>query len=268
VKRIFLIILMIGNTVALAQDALPQLPQPKRFIQKIEIFAGPNMSFNYGNMFIENYRGEYSNDNYVVNKRLLKPGYVFGAGVYHPFSDRVDLNVRLQYERKGIRTELNTPTYNSNNRIIMYAKYDYDYLTITVRPQILLGEEKNMFISLGGYYSKIKRLEGYGRTYDTNGTLNSEGSYKGRYFYDLGDDGTMQGFSWMPYLTSVEDYDWGLVTSIGYRIPFKEKHSMLIQLQNNFGLKNINKNNSYDLKEKNHTVNLILSYSLKIPLKK
>jgi len=243
------------------------LPEPKRLIDKIELFAGPNLSFNYGNMFIENYRGEYANDNYVVNKRLLKPGYAVGVGIYHPFTDRIDLNIRLSYEEKGTKNELNTPSLPDGNREINYHNYSYRYYSLIITPQAYLGEQKRIVLSLGLSYSKIREISGNGRTYNTNGTYYSEGSYKGRYFSDLRDDGVIQGFAWMPYLTSIEDYDWGFVTSIGYRIPFKEKHSILIQLQNNFGLKNINKSNPYGLEEKNHLLSLIIGYTYHLPSK-
>ncbi|MBX2965159.1 MAG: hypothetical protein KF845_03370 [Cyclobacteriaceae bacterium] len=135
-------------------------------------------------------------------------------------------------------------------------------------PQAYLGGQKRIVLSLGLYYSKIREISGNGRTYYTNGTYYSEGSYKGRYFFDLRDDGITQGFAWQPHLTSIEDYDWGLVTSIGYRIPFKGKHSILVQLQDNFGLKNINKNNPYSLEEKNHSLSLVISYIFNLPPKK
>lgn len=65
------------------------LPEPKRLIDRVEIFAGSNLSINYGNMFVENYRGDYTDNNYVTNKRLLKFGYLFGIGAYHSFTNRI-----------------------------------------------------------------------------------------------------------------------------------------------------------------------------------
>lgn len=245
----------------LAQEK-PILPKPKRLIDRIEVFTGPNLSFNYGNKFIENYKDEN-----VTNKRLLKPGYVFGIGGYHPLSDRLDLNVRLQFEQKGTKNELNTPSLPEGNRQFDYFNYTYKWFSITVAPQILIGKKKRITLSIGGYLSKIKEIDGKGKTYNINGTFYSEGSYKGRYFYDLRNDGTRQGFSWMPHLTSIEDYDWGLVSSIGYKIPFNDKHSLLIQLQNNLGLKNINKSNPYGLEEKSHSLSLIICYTYHLPPK-
>ena len=73
-----------------------QVPKRKRIIDKFEVFVGPSLSFNYGNKFLEN----YSDDN-ISNRRIPKPGYTFGLGIFHTINDRLDLNARLQYEQRG-----------------------------------------------------------------------------------------------------------------------------------------------------------------------
>lgn len=246
-----------------------KLPEPKRLIDRVEIFAGSNLSFNYGNMFVENYRGDYVDNNYVTNKRLLKFGYLLGFGAYHSFTNRIGLNVRLQYEQKGTKNELNTPVnpVNDDAREITTDNYTYNYLTINASPTYYFGRKNRWMISLGAYYSKTENLRGSSESYNTRDFQVNKGSFEGRYFYHLREDGATDGFSWMPRLTSIEDYDWGLITSIGYRIPFNQKHSLFIQLQDNFGLKNINKNNPYSLEEKNHSFSLIISYTYHLPPK-
>jgi len=243
-----------------------RLPAPKRLIDKVEVFAGPNLSFNYGNKFIENYRGEYAGNNYVLNKRLLKPGYVFGVGVYHPLYNRMDLNVRIQVEQKGTRNELNNPLnpVNDDARKITKDNYTYNYFTINASPTFYIGHQNKCSISFGGYYSKIKNVRGASESYTTRDFQVEKGSFKGRYFYHLREDGGMDGFAWMPYLSSIEDYDWGLVASVSYRIPIKQ-HTMSIQLQDSYGLRNINKNNPYNLIERSHSVSLVIGYTLKLP---
>ncbi len=238
-----------------------KLPAPKRFIDKVEVFAGPNLSFNHGNKFIENYKDEN-----VRNTRLLKPGYSFGIGGYHPLANRLDLNVRLQFEQKGTKNELNTPTF-SDGRITSADNYSFNYLTIIAAPQITIDRKMNFVISAGIYYSKVKEIKGASKLSDTNGTVNSEGSFSGRYFYDLSDDGIRQGFAWMPNLSSIEENDFGIVASVGYKIPLKDNHIILVQIQDSFGIQNINKNNPYGLEERNHSVNFIINYIFKLPSK-
>ncbi|HRJ82925.1 MAG TPA: hypothetical protein PLV21_13625 [Cyclobacteriaceae bacterium] len=246
-----------------------KLPEPKRLIDRVEIFAGSNLSFNYGNMFVENYRDDYADNNYVTNKRLLKFDYLFGIGAYHSFTNRIGLNVRMQYEQKGSKNELNNPLnpVNDDTRQITKDEYTYSYFTINTSPTFYFGRKNRWMISFGAYYSKIKNLRGSSESYNTLDFQANKDSFEGRYFYHLREDGGMDGFAWMPHLTSIEDYDWGLITSIGYKIPFNQKHSTFIQLQDNFGLKNINKNNPYNLEEKNHSFSLIISYTYHLPPK-
>jgi hypothetical protein len=247
-----------------------KLPEPKRFIDRIEVFAGPNLSFNYGNIFIENYRGEYADNNYVVNKRLLKPGYQFGVGVYHPLANRIDLNVRVLFERKGTKNELNNPLnpVNDDTRQISKDDYNYSYFTANASPNFYLGHKRKWSTSFGIYYSRIKNLSGSSKSYNTRDYQVNKGSFEGRYFYHLREDGGMDGFSWNPFLTSIETYDYGAILSVSYEVFVGESHSMIIQLQDNFGLKNINKNNPYGYKEKNHTAALIIIYNFKLSPKR
>lgn len=258
---IFLISLIPNFSRGQTQGEL-NLPQPKRLIDKVEVFVAPSLSFNHGNKFIENYKDEN-----ITNTRLLKPGYVLGIGGYHSLSNRLDLNIRLLYEQKGTKNELNTPSL-PDGRIISLDNYSYNYLTIIAAPQITIDRKMNFVISAGVYYSRIKEIKGTTKLSDTNGIVNSEGSFNGRYFYDLSDDGIRQGFAWMPNLSSIEKYDIGVVVSVGYKIPLKEKHIIVVQLQDNFGIQSINKNNPYGLREKNHSITLIINYIFKLPSKK
>lgn len=242
---------------------------PKSFTNRVEVLIGPNLSLNNGNMFIENYRGEYEDNNYVSNKRLLKTGYQFGAGFYHSLGNKIDLNIRLLYEQKGTKNELNNPLnpVNDDTRQITLDEYDYNYLTLNVSPFIYLGPKGKWSISVGLYYSKIKNLKGSSESYNTRDNQVLEGSFEGRYFYHLREDGGMDGFSWNPYLTSIETYDFGMTCSASHRVSVNQKYSILIQLQGNYGLQNINKDNPYGLREKNHSIAFIISYSFKLPPK-
>ena len=263
-KIYFAIFILTTSTLFGQSQENLKLPLPKRFIDKVEVFAGPNLSFNHGNKFIENYKDEN-----VRNTRLLKPGYSFGIGGYHPLANRLDLNVRLQFEQKGTKNELNTPVnpVNDDARLINKDDYTYNYLTINPSFIFYFGRKSKWAISFGVYYSKIKNVKGCSEIYNTRDYQVEKGKFQGRNFYRFREDGGIDGFAWMPHLTSIEDYDWGLTPSIGYRIPFNQKHSMFIQLQDNFGLKNINKNNPYSLEENNHSFSLIISYTYHLPPK-
>ena len=77
----------------------------------------------------------------------------------------------------------------------------------------------------------------------------------------------MRGFSWRPGLTGIDRIDFGAVFSVEYKTWIANKHGLSVQLQDNFGLRDINKDNAYGLVEKNHSLCLLFSYCLKLPLK-
>ncbi len=261
-KYVFIIVLMTCNGIVWAQNALPELPEPKRFIDKIEVFAGPSLSFNYGNKFIENYK----NGN-IENKRFLKFGYTAGVGVYHSFSRKIQLNARLQYEQKGRKTELNTPL-TSTSRAIIFKDYSYNYFTLVVAPQFMLGSKQQWLISLGAYYGKIKGMTRYERLENTLDNTTSEGDAEGRSFEDVDANGGVYTGTWFPGLRSFEMSDMGAIASIGYVININEKQRVIIQIIDNLGLKNINRDKPFNQEEKNHSINLLVSYTFQRPLKK
>jgi hypothetical protein len=230
-----------------------------KFINKVEVFAGSALSFNYGNKFIENFK-----DANIESRRLLKFGYVAGIGLHHAITKRVDINVRFQYEQKGRKTELNTP-WTSTSRVITYKDYSYNYLTMLIAPQIKLGQNQKWVVSIGAFYSKIKGMKRYERVSFDNQTI--EGNAKGRSFEDVDDNGGVYSGTWIPELQSFESDDYGIVGSLGYSVFLKKKQAMLIQLVDNFGLKNINKDNPYNQKEINHSISLMVSYILTRPIK-
>ena len=251
-KLIFLL-LIIPILSASAQDLRKKRP----LISAVEVFAGPNVSFNHGNKFIENYEDEN-----VTNTQLLKIGYAAGVGVFHPVTTRIDLNVRLQYETKGTRNELDVPRGNDESRVIITSEYTYHYITASVIPQISLG--KRIKIGVGGYYSKVKKIKGYDQeSFTRKDRKDSEINFEGRIFRDLKDDGGVQGFAISRGLFRMEKNDYGPVLMISYTAFIKEQ-SFSFQLINYHGLRNINRNNPYGLEERNRTLYLIITYQLPI----
>ncbi len=261
-KEKLFIIIFFGAYALKAQS--PQdlkQPEPKRFIDKIEIFAGPNLSFNYGNMFIENYK-----DDNVTNKRLLKLGHAFGLGVYHPIQDRLDINLRFLYEEKGTNSEMVTPGLQIN------SDYLYKYLSASMAPRILFGKRKKLELSFGLYYSRIQSVKGDITVLDRQNDQTFISSFYGRQVRELRPDGSTASISYLPGLQSFEEYDFGITIGFGYSLNLSQKSSVTIYLTDNLGLLNINKpviivDNPNPL-EKNHNISLLIGYIVKRPFKK
>ncbi len=246
--KIYITLLCLSTQVLFGQSIQDlKSVHPKRLIDKIETFAGPSLCLNHGNKFVENYEDEN-----ITNERQLKIGYMVGIGGYHQLRERWDLNIRLQYEKKGTKNELNTPL-SDGSRVIYNSEYDYHYFSLTTTPHYLVGKKRKLNIGLGGYISLIKRVDGNDKVHVLKDSYVEKNNFEGRKFQDVAAGGTVYSASWSPGLTGIEKYDYGITLSIGYVITVASNQSISICFIDNFGLQNINKDNPYDLVEKNHT---------------
>lgn len=231
-----------------------ELSGSKRLIDKIEIFGGPSLSFNYGNKFIENF-----NDGNFENKRLFKLRYAIGIGLCRGLANRVDLNLRMQYHQRGTKNELRLP----ENGTVTSSSYTYSYATIQAATILWLGQNKEWFLTIGGYYSKLNSLLGREKILDSNqNKVIKDEKFKGRYFVAVRDDGTIYSSTWQPGYSGIEKDDFGIISSLGYVLPISGKSAVMIQLTDSYGIANINRNNPYSLKEKNHSISFLIGYIL------
>ena len=239
--------------------------EPRRFIDKVEFVIGAGLCFNHGSMFTENYRGEFANGNYVENKRLSKIGFSVGIGVYHPVNDKIDINVRLLWEQKGYKSELNT-TLGSNSREFRESEYTYNYFTLPITAKLFIDKKRRFAISLGGYISQINSVSTTEKFYNTLDNMQSESSFIGRTIVSFDVNGGINSASFIPGLQGFAEYDYGLVYGVSYEFKFGERNGLLIQLVDNFGFANVNKPNFTIIPspfERNHIVSLMVGYMYK-----
>jgi hypothetical protein len=188
------------------QESSYAIPKPKRLIDRVEVVVGAGLCFNTGNMFIENYRGIYANNNYVENKRLTKVCYSFGVGAYHVINDRIDINARILFERKGYSSELNNPLnpVNNNARNYRTSDYNYTYWTVPITARLQIGQSKKFSILLGGYLSLINSVSGEESFYNTQDNSRSASSFIGRTLIGFRADGGINSVAFIPGLQSFE----------------------------------------------------------------
>lgn len=262
-KNLLLASLMLSNVIALAQKIEPAretyIPKTKRFIDQVEVFGGPSLSFNHGNKLVDNY-----NDGLITNKRLMKAGYSIGIGAYHPVKDWLELNTRVLFEQKGTRSQLNNPLnpVNDDSRLVTNSEYSYGYLTVCLTSNFFIGKRKNVSVLFGGYLSKIKNVRGFGSSFDTQGHITpTAGKFVGRYWYAFDNNGGINSFTFIPGLQSYEQNDFGLTIGVAYQIHLTGNHRLTVRLIDNYGLYNIyNKKFVENLPEKNHNLSLTLGY--------
>lgn len=268
---ILVYLLLIYSPVFGQHDENFRTVTPKRFIDKVEFVIGAGLCFNHGNMFIENYRGKFANGNYVENTRLTKIGYSIGIGAYHPVKDWIDINVRLLWEQKGYKSELNSPLnpVNSDARNYITSEYDYNYLTIPITLKLQIDKRKKFTFLLGGYISVIKSVSGKEDYYNTQDGRSSS-SFIGRTLVGFRADGGINTAAFIPGLQGFEEYDYGVVLGLGYELKIKGNSSINFQLLDNYGLANVNKPNFTSIPspdEKNHTLSLMVGYAYKRKVK-
>lgn len=234
----------------------------KRMVDKVEFVAGTGFSLNHGNMFVDNYRGEFDNGNYVENRRLAKKAYSLGIGAYHLLTNRVDLNVRLLWEQKGYRSELNT-TLGPASRAFAKSDYDYFYMTIPIVVRLHLGEKCPWGVSIGGYISQlidVKATEYFNNTLNNSSSVSS---FFGRTLVAFDDNGGVNQVAFIPGLQGFARYDFGATVAANCRFKITERHNLECQLGWNFGLANVNAENATALpapREYNLTALAIISY--------
>jgi len=258
-RNLIVWIWMLAASSALAQNSSTQANMPLRFINKIEIFAGPGLSFNRGNKFIENYK-----DANIENKRLLKVGYTAGVGIYHTLSKRIDLNLRFQFEKKGTMSELDHPLnpVNNDSRQLISTSYSYNYLTLSLAPIAYIDKEKRFALSVGGYLGKIGKTSGI-ITYSDPASPLAVNNFIGRIWASYNPDGGINGSTFIPGLQSFEKYDYGIVIGFYHNISVSANQNISIRLIANYGIQDINKKSIIEsLPEKNHSLSLILGYIL------
>ena len=268
-RQALILIITLSSFNLIAQDRPDlQAPKSKRFIDKVELFGGASLCFNHGDMFVDNYSGDYANGNFVQNKRLTKAGYSVGVGVYHPIYNWLDITARIMWEVKGSNSELNHPLnpVNDNDREIETSEYTYTYLTFSFAPKIYFTKKRKCFLLAGGYYGKIKDERGH-IIYAPQGQTPSENSFKGRYVVGFRDDGGVNKSSFAPGLSSFQKDDYGFIVGFGYSLRINERHSMSVQLIDSYGLQNIIKPVFAPFlpnpTEKNHTLSLSIGYIIK-----
>jgi hypothetical protein len=242
----------------------PKMPELRRS-DRLEIFAGPGVSINHGNMFIDNFKSEN-----VTNKRIVKLGYFAGVGLIRSLSDRIDLSVRLQYEVKRTEGRLNHPLnpVNDDTRQIIKSQYSYQYGTLSVMPKVFVDRKRKIRLGVGGYISRIKKLKGFITWHNPRSGF-SYYHFIGRSWDVVDPDGGISNTSLIPGLQSVEKNQYGVSVSVEYDVTLIKNQSLSVQLLNNYGLKNIYNNDySENLPERNFNINLIIAYGFSLKKKK
>jgi hypothetical protein len=272
-SQIFTVLIILFSSILNAQDKHDlQKLVPKRFIDKVEVVVGPSLLLNYGNEFIENDKGPY-----FSNSREVKTSFSFGLGIHHPLKNWLDIGVRLLWEKKGTKSKFTTApqdTSATHNLVqSVESEYTYNYLTLSFTPTIFLDKKRRYALVVGGYYSQIKSVNAKTSWAWHNDNYNgfSKQSFHGRQVVGIDSNGGVTSLGTAPGLSSFQNDDYGAIIGLGCYIPLTRSHSISIQLIENFGLQNINKQafgpSLSNPPEKNNTLCLMIGYVYHRPQK-
>ena len=177
------------------------------FITELELIGGPSLSSYWGKN--------------RPKEQVAYWTYFFGGGAAHSFNHRLEINAKFLFERKGNKMDYVTTLYDENNVATTYRFIqgtELDYLTCLLNLKYYIDQKERFYGGVGGFLSSLQKS----MTYTEAQVLQGGGT---SYYYSQ--DG------------SYNDFDFGISAITGYRIQFRPKLFLNLQLIGNLGLSDI-----------------------------
>ncbi|MBL7846033.1 MAG: outer membrane beta-barrel protein [Cyclobacteriaceae bacterium] len=226
------------TTYTLFGQSSENLPEPKRFIDKVEAFGGVALDFPNDkgwDTFISN-----SSNGKTIYESKEKTGYIIGIILIHSLKKRFEIQGRFSLEqRKYFESYVTLDSYGQP-----YSKSIADqknnYITFSLVPTYFLLKSNRLHLFSGLSYSYLTKSLAFGETY-------VNGQYVGSACID-----TIDGFE-----KQVVD----ALAGVGYFFSLSEKFSCVIRIQGNYGLSNSIMQNNYRLTVNSLSLALAIRYS-------
>lgn len=228
-----LILLLLPTTYALAQDLnSAQANMPVKFINKIEIFAGPGLSFiddNGWSDFIYDI-----SDQRTIYSYHPKAGSIIGLSLIHSIKQRFELQGKFAIEKRRYDEKIMTFDTNGSLYYESLTTQKNDYLVGSVVGSYSLTKSNRFHFFLGGSVCYLtKSIE----TIIGGGAIN-----------------TIDGF---------EKYTFDAVAGIAYLKPLNDRLTGVLRLQGNYVLGYSLDQNNEQLSINSISMTLALRYSQK-----
>jgi hypothetical protein len=197
---------------------------------EIGIVCGPSCSFfNIGS-------GE--KDEYNSSHKII----VFSVGLsyQHSFNNWFSVKTNLSYERKGDLFKTGYMEVNPPYMIGIEKNRHLDYITLPILIRGDFGKKTKLFFNIGPFFSFL-----------TNASIRDTYSYNTSLWHNNSE--------------SYKNYDIGITSGLGVKIPANEKISISFEIRDNIGIMNISTLEGYTSKYlSTHSINLLLGFSYKI----
>src|SRR5262245_12833418 len=119
-------------------------------VSEVELTGGPSLS---------SYWGKDRPDSQVAYLT-----YFFGAGVAHRFKNKLEVNVKVLYERKGNKMDYVSTLYDDNGTASDYRFIqgnEHHYLTLLPTLKFYLDKKDRFYAGLGCYLSNLRKAATY-----------------------------------------------------------------------------------------------------------
>lgn len=228
-----LILLLLPTTYALAQDlSSAQANMPVKFINKIEIFAGPVLSFiddNGWSDFIYDL-----SDQRTIYSYHPKTGSIIGLSLIHSIKQRFELQGKFSFEKRRYDEKIMNLSTNGSLDSESLTTQKNDYLVGSVVGSYSLTKSNRFHFFLGGSLCYLKKSI---NTIIGGGAIN-----------------TIDGF---------EKYTFDAIAGIAYLKPLNDRLTAILRLQGNYVLGYSAAQNNQQLSINSISMTLALRYSQK-----
>lgn len=224
-----IICLLLISSFAQAQQELSTINYSKKFINQIEILAGPNLI--------------YPKEKYMEN-REIKIGYCLGVGLVHEISSYLDVDLKMSYENKGSQSS----TLTQNNDFNPPAAEQFiqnvtlNYLTASLYPKFKfnISNKHGIVLAAGPYMGRLLNTRLKTELFRNDSLVHKYGSRPD------------------PFIDN-KKYDFGITTLVGYGFSILTIKG-IIQIHYNIGLRNIKQPTISEFR--NQTLSLLLGINL------
>jgi len=204
-RNLIVWIWMLAASSALAQNSSTQANMPLKFINKIEIFAGPGLSFiddNGWSDFI------YAlSDQRTIYSYHPKTGSIIGLSLIHSIKQRFELQGKFSFEKRRYDEKIMTFDTNGSLYYESLTTQKNDYLVGSLVGSYSLSKSNRFHFFLGGSVCYLKKSI---TTIIGSGAIN-----------------TIDGF---------EKYTFDAVAGITYLKPLNDRLTAFLRLQGNYVL--------------------------------
>lgn len=193
----------------------------------IGINAGPSYTYMYGN---------------DVFKKNQKPtiGYLGGFSFHYYFNKRMSVLLQVGYEKKGTYTNITLPTQDAATKGYYKIHFNYNYLMTPVLFSYSFGNKIKYFINAGPMVGYLL----FQQTRTKSNVMKIDDQY---------------------LTTSFKRWDFGISGGVGVMLPITERLTFSVAIQNNTGLKSLNRytiENNGKVKTLSNTLSFGLYYQI------